>query len=154
MTSPPRLTTPESQIVKSVQLAATRIGARLFRNNVAKAWVGVLEKYMEIKTVTLHPGDVILRRARPLHAGLIEGSSDEIGWTPVTVTHEMVGKTLAVFTAAECKTAVGRLTPEQRNFLEAVRASGGIGACVRSGDELEREIGDFKDRLLRPERTP
>lgn len=32
------------------------------------------------------------------------GGSDLIGWTPKTITLEMVGKTVAVFTAIEVKT--------------------------------------------------
>lgn len=144
-----RTTTPEARILKSVQLAATHLGARIFRNNIAEAWVGILEKYMEVKSVVVYPGDVILRRARPLHAGLCVGSSDLIGWTPVVVESAMVGKSLAVFTAAECKTAEGRLSGEQRNFIEAVNGSGGIAACVRSDEEFSRGIREFKDRLRR-----
>ena len=142
-----RTTTPEAKILKDVQIAASQLGARILRNNVAKAWVGALERYMEIKTITLYPGDVVLRRARPLNAGLCVGSSDLLGWTPVEIEPAMVGKTLAVFTAAEVKTEEGRLSPEQRDFLSAVTATGGIGICARSSHALEAGIRAFKDRL-------
>ena len=63
------------------------------------------------------------------------GGSDLIGWTPVTITEEMVGQTLAVFTAIECKSAIGQPTDAQVSFLEAVRRQGGRAGIARSGAE-------------------
>jgi len=37
----------------------------------------------------------------------------------------------------ECKTAKGKLSPEQRAFLENVRLAGGMAAVVRSVDEAK-----------------
>jgi hypothetical protein len=60
------------------------------------------------------------------------GGSDLIGWRTITVEPEHVGQQLAVFTAIEIKTATGRITPAQHNFLEAVRKAGGIAGIARS----------------------
>jgi hypothetical protein len=56
--------------------------------------------------------------------GLAPGSADLIGWTPD-------GR----FLALEVKTPRGRLSAQQAAFLDAVRAAGGVAACVRSADE-------------------
>lgn len=67
--------------------------------------------------------------------GLCVGSSDLIGFQSVTVTPEMVGQKIAVFTAIEVKTPKGKPTPAQTKFIEIVRKFGGIGAIVRSVDD-------------------
>ncbi len=68
----------------------------------------------------------------PVRYGLQPGSSDLIGWRTVTVTPEMVGQQVAVFTSIEVKAASGRLRPEQRQWLDAVQTAGGIGGVARS----------------------
>lgn len=94
---------------------------KIFRNNVGTGWVG------KSKTV---PGGIFLYDPRPLHAGLFEGSSDLIGWTTLKITPEMIGKDIAVFTAIEVKTEIGRASPKQVNFISQVRKSGGISGVV------------------------
>jgi hypothetical protein len=110
----------ESNLMKLIQLALGKLpNVKLFRNNVAMAWVG------ESRAIN-GSGNRLVIDARPLHAGLCEGSSDLIGWTEVTITPEMVGRKFARFTAVEVKTDTGRATQKQRNFLDQVAASGGI----------------------------
>ncbi len=60
------------------------------------------------------------------------GGSDLIGWTPVLITHEMVGGMLGVFTAIEVKAPRGRPTEAQLNFLRQVQLGGGIAGIARS----------------------
>ena len=67
--------------------------------------------------------------------GLAKGSADLIGWTTRTITPDMVGQQVAVFTSVEVKTATGRLRPEQRIWLDAVQSAGGIAGVVRSVDD-------------------
>lgn len=71
------------------------------------------------------------RQGNPIRAGLCVGSSDLIGWTSITITPEMVGKSVAVFTAVEAKTKNVRTTPEQQNFIDRVKMAGGIGEIIR-----------------------
>ena len=118
----------EKTILDKAQLDASRMGARLFRNNVGSGWVG--------RIVGNKADTITLLNPRPLHAGLCKGSSDLIGWTPVVVTPEMVGKTVAVFTAIEGKTKGVRTTLEQSSFLTAVTDAGGIGSVLREGVEV------------------
>ncbi len=120
----------------------TGLGARLFRNAVGMAWQGEGKEYRI-------DGErrVLLRNPSFLPYGLLvpgvdlsakgkkkktSGGSDHIGWTPVEVTSDMVGSTVAVFTAVEEKTLVyPTLTPDQRNFLDQVTAAGGLGYVAR-----------------------
>lgn len=123
----------ERDITNSLLKAASSLGARLFRQNVGRGWVGRL--------VQNKGGTVILANARVLHAGLCTGSSDVIGWTPVTITPDMVGQRVAVFTALEIKTPGVATTTEQANFVNAVRASGGYAAVVRTVEEGIAALG-------------
>lgn len=66
------------------------------------------------------------------------GGSDLIGYRTITITPDMVGQKVAVFTAIEIKTTTGRATPAQRHFIDHIRAAGGIAAIVRSVAEAQR----------------
>ncbi len=70
-----------------------------------------------------------------LSFGLCVGSSDLIGFQSVTVTPEMVGQKIAVFTAIEVKTDKGKVSPAQTKFTEMVKSFGGKSAIVRSVDD-------------------
>lgn len=60
--------------------------------------------------------------------GLQPGSGDDVGWTVVEITPDMVGKRLAVFTSCEYKserTGDG-MSDDQRRWHNQVRRDGGI----------------------------
>jgi hypothetical protein len=101
----------------------TGLGARLFRNNVGEAWLGPTSRTRE--------GGVYIAKPRRVVYGLCVGSSDHVGWTPVTITAEDVGRTLAIFTAVEEKTLHDRLSEPQRNFLDQVHRAGGLAYVAR-----------------------
>jgi hypothetical protein len=69
--------------------------------------------------------------------GLCNGSSDLIGWTSIEITPDMLGKKLAVFSAIEVKTETGKLSPEQKIFLENVKNAGGIAKICRKLEDLD-----------------
>lgn len=119
----------ESAILKATLLRASQLGLRLFRNQVGAGVAGVILREVE-------PG-VFLVRGRRVTMGLCTGSSDLIGWKPVTVTSDMVGSRVACFVALETKSASGRATPEQINFIDRVLEAGGIAAIVRIPEELD-----------------
>lgn len=127
----------ESAIMHRILLACSKGATRLFRQNVGTGWVGKSCRFSRAETVIVQPGDVLLRNARPLHAGLCEGSSDLIGWTTVEITADMVGRRVAVFAALEVKTPLGAATVEQKQFITAVSAAGGIAGVVRSERQAE-----------------
>jgi hypothetical protein len=110
----------EQNIQQAIRLACSRGDTRLFRNNT---------------------GTLLDRNGRPVQFGLCRGSSDLIGLRSVTVTPEMVGQRLAVFSAIEVKAPRGRLTAEQEAFLAMVLEMGGLAGVARSVEEAEGLLG-------------
>lgn len=106
----------EQSIQQHIRLACSRGPVRLFRNN----------------TGTLYD-----RQGRPVTFGLAKGSADLIGWTTRTITPDMVGQRIAVFTSIEVKTLTGRVSPEQQAWLAAVQAAGGIAGIARSVEDAQ-----------------
>jgi hypothetical protein len=104
----------ESNILNRVRLAVSRAGGRLFRNNVG--------------LFTTINGDKI-------RTGLTVGSADLIGWSPMIITQEMVGRQVAVFLSIEIKTAKGRPSKSQIIWRDVVLKAGGVAGIARSGDE-------------------
>jgi len=103
----------ETTLQQQIRLAlGTRSDLRLFRNQVGQL-----------------PDP---RTGRPVQFGLARGSADLIGWRTITITPDMVGQRLAVFTSIEVKTERGRVRPEQHAWLAAVTGAGGIAGVARS----------------------
>lgn len=125
----------EQDIMHRIMIAVSKAGARVFRNNVGLGWIGKSQMYRAPATVRVNPGDVVIRNARPLHAGLCKGSSDLIGITPVIVRAEHVGTKIGVFTGLEVKTQTGRSTGDQSNFAEQIKGLGGIAGVVRDDND-------------------
>jgi len=108
------------------------------------AWTGnKVDRVAKPGPVFVQPGDVIIRGARPLHAGLTKGSADLIGWRTMPITREMVGGTVAVFTSIEVKKPTGRVTDEQQIWHDQVERCGGIAGICRSVADAEHAIFDF-----------
>lgn len=117
----------ETNVIRLIMLALGKFPAvKIFRNNVGTGWVG--------KAITI-PGGIKIMDPRRLDAGLIEGSSDLIGWKSKIITQADVGKPVAIFTAIEVKTNMGRASPGQLNFLNQVRAAGGICGVVDNPED-------------------
>ena len=106
---------PESQIQREILIAANRGETRLFRNNIAK----------------------IKHHDRWISFGIPgKGGSDLLGWTSKTITPEMVGQKIAIFTSIEVKTPTGKPSKQQTQWLELVNRVGGIGRIIRDANEL------------------
>ncbi len=100
--------------MREIQIKASRLGARLLRNQTGAYKIGK-------RWISYGVGG--------------KGGSDLIGWTPIEITPDMVGRTIAVFSAIEVKVDTPT-TKEQVQFLEAVIRNGGIGLVCRSSDDL------------------
>lgn len=105
----------EHAIMQRVMLAASRLGWRVFRNNV-----GVLPD----------------RRGIPIRYGLCPGSADLVGWRSLVITPDMVGSTLAQFVSVEVKGPRGKLSDEQARWRNAVEQAGGLALVARGPDDL------------------
>lgn len=74
-------------------------------------------------------------------------SSDLIGITEVRITLDMVGKTLGVFTAIECKKEDWKpkkwekREAAQQNFIDFVKSKGGLAGFANSIDIFKEVIG-------------
>lgn len=74
-------------------------------------------------------------------------SSDLIGITTITITPDMVGRTVGIFTAVEVKRPEWKPSEKdprekaQRNFVEWVRSRGGIAAMVNSVESFREMFG-------------
>jgi len=114
----------ESQIQSQCMLDLSAAGARIFRNTVGKA---------------IPCPQCGCKPKHTFSYGLCPGSSDLIGWTSVTVTPDMVGQRLAVFTAVEVKRPGARTSKkrkeQQRDFIDAVNRAGGRAGVARSSRE-------------------
>ena len=87
------------------------------------------------------------QHGRPVTFGLCKGSADLIGWRTLTITPDMVGQQVAVFTSIEVKTPTGRVQPEQKQWLEAVQAAGGIAGIARSVEDAEALLAAQPDGM-------
>ena len=114
-----------------ILLACGSGNVRLWRNNVGTGWAGQATKVtsgnLRAIAAGLRPGDVVIRQGRPLHAGLCVGSSDLIGYRVVD--------RVAQFVALEVKSATGRPTTQQVQFLDHINAVGGLAGIARSVDD-------------------
>lgn len=63
---------------------------------------------------------------RQVHAGLGKGTHDWIGMKTITVTPDMVGRKIAVFSSIEGKSGLRDMSKEQKIFRDVVVARGGI----------------------------
>jgi hypothetical protein len=107
----------EQQIQQHIRIACSTGDTRLFRNN----------------TGTLRD-----QHGRPVSFGLCKGSADLIGYRTITITPDMVGQQVAVFTSIEVKTPTGRIRPEQQAWLDTIQAAGGIAGVARSVEDALR----------------
>jgi hypothetical protein len=130
------VTSRESPIVRQLQLLATALGCRLFRNTVAVAVLGKHQRVSRDGPVTLKRGDIIVRGGRVVQVGLPTGSADLIGWRPLTIRTEHVGSTIAQFLSVEVKSAEGRVREEQYQWREVTERAGCCAGICRSEDEL------------------
>lgn len=110
----------EARLSKRIGLALSRLGCRVFRNQV-----GVYE----------------LADGRWLSSGLGKGSGDRVGWRSIVITPDMVGQRLAVFLSIEVKGGGGRVEEEQLVWAQVVRDAGGRAGIAFS----EQEAIDIAD---------
>jgi len=113
----------ESKIQSDIIAACNKAETRAWRNNIAKLQV----------------------RGRWVSFGIPgKGGSDLIGFHTMTIEPHHVGQKVAVFLAIECKTASGKATPEQKNFIQFVQSRGGIAGVARSAAEAVKLINEYQ----------
>lgn len=129
-----------------VAVAATTI---LFRVNTGKAW---LSNQGPGGVRRLEDGSVHILAARPIALGFanpkgdpVVGTADLIGWTSITITPEMVGARVAVYTAIETKrTTGGRTSDAQAGFIAQVLKAGGIAGVANTPAVAQAIVRDYR----------
>ena len=104
-----------------------------FRANVGTAWASN-------DIVKLADGWLLLRKPRPFSTGLPPGFHDLFGAVEVTITPEMVGSSVAIFTTIECKSSTGKARKRQQALADTVTAMGGRSGFARSVDDAKRIV--------------
>lgn len=102
---------------------------KLFRNNVGHGWQGA--------DFTIRGGRLVGGVARNTAFGLAVDSHDIIGLKAITITPDMVGRTVPVFVSIEAKVGRDRLTAGQRSFLDMIKGCGGLTGVARCVEDAE-----------------
>jgi hypothetical protein len=125
----------EDEVKQSIRaFYGLRLDIKLFPNPVGNAYVS--------SSVLSDQGGVYLKHPRRVEYGLCKGSADLIGWVVING--------IARFLALEVKTATGKPTDEQLNFIAQVKAAGGVAGVVRSVMDVELlllEAGYYEGRV-------
>lgn len=128
--------TPATALTNQIRASVSKLGARLFPMTVGKFWGpyhrGV--RYNRQQTITVQPGDVLIRQGHMVSVGF-KGLSDTLGGSPMTITADDVGKTVCILTAVEIKAGNDQLREGQPEFLAAVKAMGGRAGVARSPED-------------------
>ena len=99
----------EAVVQNKIRLALGNGKIRLFRNNT---------------------GALTDIKGRLVKFGLCKGSSDLIGFKTITITPDMVGQNVAVFSAIEVKDK-GKATDDQKKFINIIKKAGGLAGVAR-----------------------
>jgi len=120
----------ETEVQNDVLLVTSKQGSRMWRNNVgvAKRADGTPVRY-GLANVT-----------KAMNKNL--KSSDLIGITPTIITQEMVGLTVGVFTAIECKKGDWKYTNTEREiaqdrYINLVKSLGGYACFCNNAEDLK-----------------
>lgn len=122
----------ESTVQQEVQIIAKHYRCHLMRNNSGALLddTGRLVRYGLGNSSKQHQERV--------------ASSDLIGFTQVEITPDMVGKTLAIFTAIEVKKEAwnenkkfDKRETAQSNFIEFIKLMGGFAGFANSQNKLK-----------------
>lgn len=124
----------ESEVQQKIQIEGVQYGTQLLRNNSGAfkdahgRWI-----FFGLGNTSKKRGDTIK-------------SSDLVGFTKVTITQEMVGSSLAVFTAVEVKKTgwkglLNAREKAQEAFINWVRTNGGFAGFADSVESFKEIIG-------------
>ncbi|EIP9221001.1 hypothetical protein LT875_002447 [Salmonella enterica] len=128
--------------------AAVGLDCTLYRVNTGRGYVSGLGPAGISK---LTDNSILMKAARPIPLGFInprnevvDGVADLNGWTSITITPEMVGQTIAVFTSVETKrTKGGVISVAQSDWRDKVTAAGGIAFVANSAHTAKAMLSEW-----------
>ncbi len=71
---------------------------------------------------------------------------DEIGYLPVVITPDMIGRKVAVLLVVEDKTKTGVVEDHQQEAIDVLREAGAIVGVSRSVEDSERLLAEWRAR--------
>ncbi len=112
----------ENILQKHLMLTCSKLGVRIFRNNVGQ---------------TIYKDK--FGKKRIVRYGLAKGSGDLIGIKPITITPDMVGQTIGQFVSIEVKQPhkKNNTTTEQKAWRDMVNTQGGLAVIAWDIQQLE-----------------
>ena len=114
----------EKDVVNLIRLALQRIRVTTWRNQVGAYQIPGTDRW--------------------IYYGLFKGSSDYIALLEHTVRPEDVGRKFAIFGSIETKRPRGgRLSEDQRTWIEAIKKKGGFAGVATTPEEAEEIINKF-----------
>lgn len=137
--------TPEGKAKEIVLLRANQYGSKLYCNNSGTAY-----------TDNNRPVFFGLGNDGKKKTGDIR-TPDDVGFTPITITPEMVGKTVAVFTAIDSKKAgftvknnynINSREYGQNKFFQIVIKYGGIAGFACNAQQVDDIYNCFNARMM------
>jgi len=137
--------TPEGFAVQKIRVRASAWFSRLFKNNS-----GVLPSHDSNRPVRFGLGN----ESKDLNKTL--KSHDLIGFTPIIITQEMVGKKVAVFTSIEAKAegfkprkSYPKKSREyaQNNWANLILENGGISGFASNEEQFDLIMQEFNSRI-------
>ena len=138
------MATPEAHASQEVRNRASDWKARLFRNNS-----GVLMNDVGVP-VRFGLGNESQKMNKQFKTG------DFVGWFPVTITPDMVGKEIAVFANIEAKALGFKIKSvypinsrefAQNKFNELVRKNNGIAGFASNWQDVDNIVHEFHRRI-------
>ena len=138
--------TPETKAKENVLLRAAQWKSKLFKNNTGVAYT------QDGRPVFFGLGNEGKKTADDIR------TPDDVGWTKITVTPDMVGKEIAVFTCIDSKRlgftvksnyTKGTREYGQNKFFEIVKRDGGIAGFASCPQDVDNIMNDFNSRVMK-----
>lgn len=118
----------EHDIQNSIRIALAHRNIYTERMNAGKFWGGKVLAHDGRHLVLDNPTQVI---------GAAPGTADLVGFRPLQVTPDMVGKTIAQFVAIEVKKPGERPRENQLRYLRMINQRGGVGVWADDVEGVE-----------------
>jgi len=115
--------------------AGIKNAAILFRVHTGRAWAGKRIDNGESDIAHILGARIITLGLGLINGKPLNGTSDLIGFTPIKITPEMVGQTIAVFTAIEVKEPDEKPRKDQIDFINIIKSSGGLAGSAETVED-------------------